>query len=207
MRTVGTQTEPFAVALAAVRSAAVRPEFTVDEGPAPQRLAPHALALNAELAADPDGPVTGRFVLLHDPDGVEEWGGTFRAVVFARSPVEDDLLADPLMHDVGWSWVRDAIDDNEAAAMNVGGTVTWTSGRSYGTMAERPSEGNLEIRASWTPTAEGELAESEEAIAALMDRHVGAWLTLLAHCAGLPPLPAGVADMGTLRKRVRNEAR
>lgn len=201
MRAIGTGTEAFEEAIARVRSAPVRPEFTVDEGPAPQRLAPHAIALNAELAGADDEAVTGRFVLLHDPDGVDEWGGTFRAVVFVRSPIEDDLIDDPLIHDVGWSWVTESLDACGAQAVNLGGTVTRTSGRSFGTMDERPDEGTLEIRGSWTPAA------GDDDPAREMDRHVRAWLALLSLCAGLPPLPVDVPDMGTLRKRIRNEAR
>lgn len=202
MRTVGTDTEGFAIAVGRVRAAAVRPEFTVDEGPAPQRLAPHAVALNAELAAEEDDAVSGRFVLLHDPDGVDEWGGNFRAVVFVKAPIEEDLIADPMIHEVGWSWMTEALSINAAAYDQLGGTVTRTSGQSFGSMSERPTEGYLEIRGSWTPAASGASPVEEE-----MDRHVSAWLALLALCAGLPPLPVDVTDMGTLRKRIRNEAR
>lgn len=208
MRTVGEDAEPFALALAAVRRAPVRPELAVDEGPAPQRLAPHALALNAELAADPDGPVSGRFVLLHDPDGVDEWGGTFRAVVFVRSPIEEDLIADPLIHEVGWSWITESLETSGARWLNLGGTVTRTAGRSFGTMSERPADGYLEIRGSWTPAPDG-----DEAAESTMDRHVSAWLAVLGHCAGLPPMPPmapgeqGGSGIAALRSRVRNEAR
>lgn len=202
MRPVGTDTEAFAVAVGRVRSAAVRPEFTVDEGPAPQRLAPHAIALNAELAAADDDAVSGRFVLLHDPDGVDEWDGDFRAVVFVKSPIEDDLISDPMIHEVGWSWVTESLALSGARCEHLGGTVTRTAGQSFGSMAERPAEGYLEIRGSWTPIASDHASVEEE-----MDRHVSAWLALLGLCAGLPPLPMNVPDMGTLRRRVRNEAR
>jgi hypothetical protein len=202
MRTVGAATEGFAVALGRVRAAPVRPEFTVDEGPAPQRLAPHAVALNAELAAFDDDAVSGRFVLLHDPDGVDEWGGDFRAVVFVKSPIEDDLVSDPMMHEVGWSWVTEALASNGAAFEQLGGTVTCTSSQSFGSMDERPAEGYLEIRGSWTPAPSGADPVEEE-----MDRHVSAWLAILGLCAGLPPLPVDVADMDTLRRRIRNETR
>ena len=202
MRTVDTATEGFAVAVGRVRAAAVRPEFTVDEGPAPQRLAPHAVALNAELAAADDDAVSGRFVLLHDPDGVDEWGGDFRAVVFVKSPIEEDLISDPMIHEVGWSWVTEALAMHGAVCDHLGGTVTRTAGQSFGSMAERPAEGYLEIRGSWTPIASGDEPVEQE-----MDRHVSAWLSLLGLCAGLPPLPANVPDMGTLRRRIRNEAR
>lgn len=105
MRSVPKSGDAFAAALARVRAVVVRPEFRLDEAPAPARLAPSALALTAE-SADPDSDrASGRFVLLHDPDGVEEWAGTFRAVVFVRAALEHDLIGDPLLSEVGWSWL------------------------------------------------------------------------------------------------------
>lgn len=80
MRTISARTDAFEAALEQVRAVVARPELELDEAPAPQRLAPSSLALTVDMA-DPDGPVaSGRFVLLHDPDGVDEWAGTFRAV-------------------------------------------------------------------------------------------------------------------------------
>lgn len=188
-----TTTDEFARALTQVRSAGIRPEFRLDEAPAPQRLAPFAVALTAETVSDDDA-ASGRFVLLHDPDGVDEWDGTFRAVVFVRAALEPDLVADPMLNDVGWSWVLEALEGAHASATQVGGTVTATSGRSFGSMSDRPSEGFIEIRGSWTPVAEGSPADE-------MDRHVRAWMELLAHAAGLAPLPVGVAHVGSARRR------
>ena len=90
MRSVTASAEAFAQASARVREARIRPEFRVDEAPAPQRLAPFALALTVESAIDDRDPLSGRFVLLHDPDGVDEWDGDFRAVIFARASLEPD---------------------------------------------------------------------------------------------------------------------
>lgn len=188
--------DEFAQALAQVRTVRLRPEFQLDEAPAPQRLAPSAIALTAE-AVNPDDAASGRFVLLHDPDGVDEWEGTFRAVVFVRAQVEADLVADPMLHEVAWAWVLEALDTCAATATQVGGTVTSTFGRSFGSMAERPAEGFLEIRGSWTPVADGTPATQ-------MDRHVQAWADLLAHAAGLTPLPADVARVDLARGRTRS---
>ena len=80
-----------------------RPEMCVEEGPAPQRLAPHAVALTAEFIEDDEELASGRFVLLHDPDGVEAWEGHFRVVVFIKAVLEPDVAADPLLTGVGWT--------------------------------------------------------------------------------------------------------
>ena len=200
MRSIATGTDAFTDAVEQVKAAQTRPEFDLDEAPAPQRLAPSAIALTAELS-DPDAdPVSGRFVLLHDPDGVEEWEGSFRAVIFVRAALEQDLVDDPLLHDVGWSWVTEALASQGCRVTQLGGTVTRTSGRSFGTMTERPAEGFVEIRASWTPV---EAPDTEEVLDDF-GQHVGAWVDLMAQAAGLPPLPHGVAHVGARRRRGRS---
>ena len=200
MRSIATGTDAFALAVEQAKGAQVRPEFVVDEAPAPQRLAPAAVAFTAE-SADPEADLaTGRFVLLHDPDGVEEWRGSFRAVIFARAALEQDLLDDPLLHDVGWSWVTEALALRGCRTTQLGGTVTRTAGRSFGTMAERPAEGFVEIRASWTPVEAPDTGELLDDIG----QHVAAWIDLLGQAAGLPPLPAGVPLVGSRRRRARS---
>ena len=179
--------DAFTQAAARVRAARIRPEFRVDEAPAPQRLAPHALALIVESAFDDRDPVTGRFVLLHDPDGVDEWEGTFRAVVFVRAALEPDLVADPMLHDVGWSWLVESLAETGSNAVQLGGTVTATAGQSYGSLVDRPRDGFVEIRASWTPASIGTTPVHE-----IMERHVEAWIELLRHATGLMPMASGV---------------
>ncbi len=136
----------------------IRPEFSIEQAPSPQRLAPQAFTLTADAVTDGSSAsvgahvesASGRFVVLHDPDGVDEWEGNDRIVIFARCDVEPELLADPLIHEVAWSWVTEALDNHEVAQL--GGTVTVSSGTSFGSMAERPGDGLVEIRASWTPS-------------------------------------------------------
>lgn len=193
VRTVTSTTDGFPLALERLRSVTARPEFRLDETPAPQRLAPFAAALTAEPVVD-EPLATGRFVLLHDPDGVEEWEGTYRAVVFVRAALEQDLVDDPLIHEVGWSWLLDSLHGVDAEVVQLGGTVTRTSGQSFGTMHERPVDGFVEIRASWTPAGPAPVEQ-------WMDRHVRAWTDLLCLCSGLPPIPEGVAAVRPRRSR------
>ncbi len=178
----------------------MRPDFELDEAPAPQRLAPAAVALTAEMTDPESDLASGRFVLLHDPDGVDEWGGCFRAVVFVRATLEDDMADDPMLHDVGWSWVTESLTGRGCRATQLGGTVTRTSGRSFGTMTDRPSDGFVEIRASWTPLEAPDTGEVLDDMGA----HLSAWVDLMAQAAGLPPLPHGVVHVGARRRRGRN---
>lgn len=194
-----TDAGAFERALVQVRAAQPRPEFDVDEAPAPQRLAPSAVALTAEIA-DPDAePATGRLVLLHDPDGVEEWDGCFRVVVFVRAALEAELVDEPLLHDVGWSWIREALAGRGCHVTQLGGTVTRTAGRSFGTLTDRPAEGFVELRASWTPVEAPDTGEVLDDLG----RHVEAWIDLLAQAAGLPPAVTGVASVTGRRRHPR----
>ena len=170
----------FAAAVAALREARHRPEVVIEETAAPQRLAPHAIAITADVVVDDVELASGRLVLLHDPEGHETWEGTFRLVTFARADIEPDLAADPLLTGVGWSWLTEALDQRGARCAAPAGTVTRTASESFGAMADKPLEAQLEVRASWTPV-DGDLAP-----------HVEAWTELLCTAAGLAPLPPGV---------------
>ena len=195
MRSIATGADRFEEALTQIAGVRCRPEFVLEEAPAPQRLAPSTVAMTAEMS-DPDSDLaSGRFVLLHDPDGVDEWEGSFRAVVFVRATLEPDLLDDPLLHDVGWSWVSEILDLRGCHVTQLGGTVTRTSGRSFGTMVDRPADGFVEIRASWTPAEDDDGDPLDD-----LGVHVEAWLELMAQAAGLPPVPAGVPVMDQRRR-------
>ena len=49
-------------------------------------------------------------MLLYDPDGQEGWDGVFRLVAYIRAEVEPEIAADPLLGEVGWSWLSEALD-------------------------------------------------------------------------------------------------
>jgi hypothetical protein len=106
--------EAFLGAVEALRSARLRPEVAIEEVPAPQRIAPYAAALSADVIVDDTELATGRFVLLHDPDGQDAWRGTFRAVTFARAALEPELGSDPLLGQVGWTWLQESLSAAEA---------------------------------------------------------------------------------------------
>lgn len=180
---VGDDAAEFRIALASLRGVRYRPEIAVEEAPAPQRLAPYAIALSADVAQDDQELGSGRLVVLHDPAGQESWAGTFRVVAFVRAVLEPEMAADPLLAEVGWSWLVEALDGNAAQYTNISATVTRVTSESFGGLAERPLEGQIELRASWT-AVDPDLAP-----------HARAWAEVLGQAAGLVPLPPGVAQL------------
>lgn len=178
--------EEFLLAIDRLRAARLRPEVTLEEVPAPQRIAPHAVAVSATVTAQDEELATGRFVLLYDPAGQDAWEGTFRAVTFVRAALEPDLGADPMIGQVGWSWLEESLEAAGAGYGAAGGTVTRVVSESYGALTDRPTTIEIEVRASWTPHDD-------------VARHLQAWGALLCTVAGLPPLPEGVATLSRRR--------
>jgi hypothetical protein len=166
-----------------MRAARLRPEVFCEEMPAPQRIAPYAAALTADVTVDGTDLGTGRIILLHDPAGNDAWDGTYRCVAYARAEIDLDLVTDPMLAAVGWSWLTEALDAHGAAYTAASGTVTRVATESFGGMADEPASAHIEIRASWTPTGP------------TVAPHVEAWGELLCTAAGLPPVPAGVVSM------------
>lgn len=176
----------FVRAVEQLRSARFRPEVFTEEMPAPQRIAPYASALSADVTSDGLDIGTGRIVVLHDPAGNDAWEGTFRCVAYARADIDPELVTDPLLAEVGWTWLTEALDAHGAAYAAPSGTVTTVASESFGGMATEPGTAQIEIRASWTPIGE-------------LTPHVEAWGELLCTAAGLPPVPEGVVTMPSRR--------
>jgi hypothetical protein len=182
-------TNVFDDAVADITRAVLRPEVSVDEIPAPQRIAPFAHAISGDvLTADGTESATGRFILLHDPDGNDAWTGTFRCVTFARADIEPEMAADPALPKVGWTWLTDALQSHEAGYHAFSGSVTVVNTEGFGEIADKGADAQLELRASWTP--DGPVAP-----------HVTAWSDLLCAVAGLPPLSPGVIPLPSRRAR------
>ncbi|MCD4536288.1 DUF3000 domain-containing protein [Nocardioides sp. cx-169] len=178
----------FQEAVATMRAATLRPEIFCEEMPAPQRIAPYAAALSADVTVDGTDVGTGRIILLHDPAGNDAWDGTFRCVAYARAEIELDMITDPLLADVGWSWLTEALASHGAAYTAVSGTVTRVATESFGGMSDEEGAAQLEIRASWTPLARPGAGLD-------VGPHVEAWGELLCTAVGLPPVPEGVTVM------------
>ena len=95
-------------------------------------------------------------------------------------------MTDPLLAEVGWTWLIEALEAHGAAYSAPSGTVTTVASESFGGMGAEPGTAQIEIRASWTPLGE-------------LTPHVEAWGELLCTAAGLPPVPEGVATMPSRR--------
>ena len=173
----------FRRAVASLRAAAVPPLVAIREIPAPVRLAPYAFALATEVRAGDDDLATGRFIVLHDPDGQEAWDGDTRVVGFITAAVEDEIGNDPMLADVGWAWLLDGLAVHGARYHAEGGTVTRTSSARFGAMAGQPGGCDIELRCSWTPHGGDDLS-----------RHLAAFCDVMRSMAGLPPLAPGVAQ-------------
>ncbi len=179
---IDAETE-FAQAVEQLRSAAVHPAVAVRDTSAPASLAPETFAFAATARLPQSGvslePVAeGRLVLLRDPDRVADWGGEWRMVVFVQTDIEPAIALDPLVTDVVWAWIVDALRDADAHADALSGTATVTTSRGYGGLTDAGERAHLELRASWTPTAP-------------FDAHMSAWTSLVGSMAGLPTEGAG----------------
>jgi hypothetical protein len=179
--------------IAQIRSIVTRAQIIVEEVPAPQKLAPYAFAMTADVTtvaaidnaeSDDEDIATARFVLLHDPAGQEGWLGNFRCVTFVRSTIDQEMANDPMLASVGWSWLLDALAKNNCVFLAPSGTVTRVASSSFGSLDERADSAELEVRASWTPIDGNQIA-----------LHVRAWLDLLEQAAGLEPIPEGVSEL------------
>jgi hypothetical protein len=171
-----TRPELFRDAVASLIGTRVRAEVHVEPLRPPQRLAPWSYAISADVR-DEDGEevATGRLVLLHDPDGVEAWDGVLRLVAFASAEMDDQMGNDPMLPQVGWSWLISALVDREALHRAAGGTVTQTTSTRFGDIHGPHTSVALELRASWT------------ADTADMAPHLAAFVDMLCLAAGLPP--------------------
>jgi hypothetical protein len=157
------------------RAIAVVPpaRISMSVGPSPQRLAPHALTLLADVMDAEDTIGSGRFVLLHDPAGHPGWRGTWRVVCYLRADVEEHMAADPLLPDVAWSWMTEAWGAHSVAFGDESGTVTCNQSRPFGEIGDRVPTADIEVRVSWTPQANADGLIDVEA-------NVNAWLHVMA---------------------------
>jgi hypothetical protein len=181
-----------------LRTFTPRAEIILEEVPAPQKLAAYSFAFTADISngmqADAEEEVaSGRFVILHEPGGQETWDGDFRCVSFMRADVDSAMQEDPLLPEVGWNWLLDSLNATGATYNAPSGTVTRVSSASFGKLSPRNDDSEIEIRASWSPL----ITEPAEIFA-----HVQAWCNLMTEVAGLPPIPEGVASIGSAKRRV-----
>jgi hypothetical protein len=105
-----------------------------------------------------------------------------RLVAYIQADLDSSEAVDPLLPEVAWSWLLDALAPHDDHVTALGGTVTATTSVRYGDISGPPRAHQLELRASWTATTPE------------LGPHVQAFCEVLEHAAGLPP--AGVTDLG-----------
>src|SRR4029077_8198325 len=141
----------FQEAVRAMGEARMRAEVLCEPMPAPQRIAPYAAALSADMTVDGVDVSTGRLILLHDPAGNDSWDGTFRCVAYARAEIDLEMITDPALADVGWSRLTEALAAHGASYTAASGTLARVATDSVPSMSEDAGSAQIEIRASWTP--------------------------------------------------------
>ena len=182
--------------LEVLRTFTPRPEVSLIEVPAPQKLATFAFAFSADVSNglvgdEEDEVANGRFVLLHEPGGQATWDGEFRCVTFVSADVDPVMQEDPLLPEVGWSWFLESLERNQCVFNAPSGTVTRVSSASFGKLSPRNDDAEIEIRASWTPI----ITEPQELM-----KHIESWCNLISEVAGLPPVPEGVSAISAARR-------
>lgn len=193
----------------------LRPELSFETEPPPRRLAPfaHAVAITvtdpavagrrAAATGQPgneEAPAEigwGKFVLLFDAAGQQGWDGQYRVIGYVRAELEPEMAADPLINEVGWSWLTEALDARGNEYRKISGTVTTVVTQGFGAKENEPTATEFELRASWSPVA-GATQQTE------LGGHVAAWCDVVCQAAGLPPLPPGVAAFRPQRRRPRS---
>jgi hypothetical protein len=203
----------FADAVEALAAARLPAAVELDDLPAPLGLAPFAHAVGGAVVAGlplrpgvfggaiggavgggaPADEVDlsgGRFVLLHRPGGHDEWRGAYRCVVLVEADLEAEIAEDPLLAEVGWSWLMESLEVAGARFTAESGTVSRSSSLGFGGLSGRPATTAVEIRASWTPLPDpGGTGRVDFAA------HLEAWCRLMVICAGLPPEQDGVTAL------------
>src|ERR1700728_2279449 len=197
-----------AAAFLAGREVQVQRDFVFEDVPAPKRLAPYATAIAAAVRRDDTDVAWGRLVLLYDPDGQEGWGGMFRLVAYIRAEVDPEMAADPLLGQVGWSWLSEALDAHVPGYAVPSGTVTRVITEGFGGKQDELPLTGFELRASWSPVGpagpagvkgakaggttkgrKGRGASASEGDLDVLDlqAHIAAWCDCLSAAAGLEP--------------------
>lgn len=151
-----------------------RDQLLVTAAPAPKKLAPFGVSLLGEIETEQHF-ADSRVVVLYNPAGDPAWNSTARVVIFIKADIEPDLADDPLILQIAWQWLHEALQKFGAEALELSGTVTRTSSKGYGAIEEE-NPSSLEIRASWSPTD-----------VAAIDKHISAWGELVCVAAGIDP--------------------
>jgi hypothetical protein len=96
------------------------------------------------------------------------------------------MAADPLLGEVGWSWLAEALDAHVPGYAVPSGTVTRVITEGFGTKREELPLTEFELRASWSPAGPGNRGDTDLDTLDL-SAHISAWCECLSAAAGLEP--------------------
>ncbi len=188
----------------------LRPELDFEDVPAPRTLAPYASAIAATVWAGDDEIASGRLILLYDPAGQTGWAGPLRVIAYIRADLDPDIAEDPLIGQVGWTWLTEALGNHTAGYAEPSGTVTTVITEGFGAKESEAAVTGFELRASWSPAASEAPAVPDTSPAPapgpgpeIMEGHLAAWCDALCAAAGLPPLAEGVTALPPSSRRPR----
>jgi hypothetical protein len=170
----------------------LRPELDFEDVPAPRTLAPYASAVAATVWAGDDEIASGRLILLYDPAGQTGWAGPLRVIAYIHADLDPDIAEDPLIGQVGWTWLTEALGNHTAGYAEPSGTVTTVITEGFGAKESEAAVTGFELRASWSPAVPDPAPEPGPEI---LDGHLTAWCDALCAAAGLPPLTEGVTAL------------
>ena len=165
----------FAVAVQGINYSLLREELETHQIPAPEKIAPNALAFSTHKpnpAETPSNRAAGRIVFLHDPKEFETWGSNMRVIAYGKSPLETDVADQGDYAQYWWGTLELALKSHGAKYVNGAGTITKMISTGVGALDGEPVHSEVELRASWSPT-EDDLAP-----------HFAAWQNLIAEMAG-----------------------
>jgi len=178
----------FAAAALSLGEPLLREELISEQIPAPEKIAPWALAFAAQAPNPADTPMNrgvGRIVFLYDPEQHETWGSNMRVIAYGKSPLENDLGVEEDVAHFWWEELMRTLKSHGAKFSHEAGTVTKMTSTGMGSLANDPSASEVEIRASWSP-------QHDE-----LGPHLAAWQDLIAAMAGFGIEGAGVTRIST----------
>jgi len=181
----------FEGALSTVAEVEFRDDIHVTDIPAPEGIAPYAKAWSATIdprSSDGDHG-TARLVILYDPSAPDSWSGPFRAVCFAKAPLDQSMGQDPFLPKVAWSWLMDALEQRGAVFSRAAGTASTIISTGFGELESDQVGTEIEMRVSWSPDGDR------------LGSHVEAWAEFVGMLAGLPPQVEGVTALHPGRHR------
>lgn len=180
----------WSAALDSIRAAQPRRDLELQIIAAPEGLAPESYALAADVHPSQHGIDSelgvGRFIVLHDESMPDAWGGAFRVISYAQAPLDREIGSDPVLPEVAWSWLVDALAGRGATYHAASGTATTVLSTGFGGLAGEGQGAQIELRASWSPN------DAELGI------HLEAWSDFMCMLAGLP-LDDGIVSLDTQR--------